>query len=255
MMSASSSSPDVSPMPVGVNRLDGVGDDRGPALAQRAEQVAVGHHAEPLVPRVVARLEVHVDVDVAGSCARAALRTSRLTSSGRRRASWKVADAAEDVGPAHERDRRAASAACAAGVANGSRAGRETTYVGDRCSIVTWPAVVGQRRHQRDRRGAAADDHDLLAGVVEVLGPVLGVDDRALEVVGARELRARRARRSRSSRRRPTGSSPSSWSACRRVVDLDGPAARPRSPSSRGGPCAGSGSARRRRTPRRPSRR
>ena len=54
MMSASSSSPDFSRMPVSVKRLDVVGDDRGAALADRAEQVAVGHEAQPLVPGIVA---------------------------------------------------------------------------------------------------------------------------------------------------------------------------------------------------------
>ena len=46
-------------------RLDLVGDDRGAPAADRLEQVAVGHQAHALVPRVVARAEVGVDV-VAG---------------------------------------------------------------------------------------------------------------------------------------------------------------------------------------------
>ena len=37
----------------------------------------------------------------------------------------------------------------------------------------------GQRRHQRDRRRAAADHDDALARVVKVLGPELRVDDGA----------------------------------------------------------------------------
>ena len=96
-------------------------------------------------------------------------------------------------------------------------------YVGERCSIVTCPAVGGHRRHQRHRGRAAADDDDLLARVVEVLGPVLRVHDRALEAVGARELRRVRlvvvvvAGAAPQEARRERG---------RRsvVVDLDGPA-------------------------------
>ena len=60
---------------------------------------------------------------------------------------------------------------------------------GVRWSIVTCAAVLGHRRDQRDGGRAAADDHDPLAGVVEVLGPVLRVDDRAGEALAAREVR------------------------------------------------------------------
>ena len=58
-------------------------------------------------------------------------------------------------------------------------------YVGERCSIVTCSARLRHARHERDGGGAAADDHDALAGVVEVVGPVLRVHEAALEVVGA----------------------------------------------------------------------
>ena len=42
-----------------VEALDGVGDDRGAAGADRREQVAVGDQADALVPGLVARREVH----------------------------------------------------------------------------------------------------------------------------------------------------------------------------------------------------
>jgi hypothetical protein len=38
---------------------------------------------------------------------------------------------------------------------------------------------LDQRRDERHRGGAAADDDDALAGNVEVVGPALGVHDRA----------------------------------------------------------------------------
>ncbi|MCG0062327.1 hypothetical protein L0F81_03315 [Streptomyces tricolor] len=46
--------------------VDVVGDDRGPPGRGRLEQIAVGHHAQPLVPGGVARGEVGVDVEVPG---------------------------------------------------------------------------------------------------------------------------------------------------------------------------------------------
>ena len=61
MMSASSCLPDSSWMPRLGEGRDAVGDDRGGAAADRLEQVGVGHRAQPLVPRVVGRVEVLVD--------------------------------------------------------------------------------------------------------------------------------------------------------------------------------------------------
>ena len=49
--------------------------------------------------------------------------------------------------------------------------------------------LAGHRRHQGDRGGAAADDHDALAGVLQVLGPELRVHDLAAEVGDARDGR------------------------------------------------------------------
>ena len=43
--------------------------------------------------------------------------------------------------------------------------------------------------NERDRGGAAADDHDPLVGVVDVLGPLLRVDDWAGEALHALEVR------------------------------------------------------------------
>ena len=42
--------------------VDPVGDHRGTPVADRTEQVTVRHDAQPLVPRVVLRGEVRVDV-------------------------------------------------------------------------------------------------------------------------------------------------------------------------------------------------
>ena len=69
---------------------------------------------------------------------------------------------------------------------SGSIAGRGTTKVGERCSIVTCAACLGQRGHQRHRGRAAADHDDALAGIVEVLGPELRMDEAAAIVLLAR---------------------------------------------------------------------
>src|SRR3954464_1765428 len=72
-------------------------------------------------------------------------------------------------------------------------------YDGERCSIVTCSAgsaIAGTRVPRGGRGhggGAGADDHDLLPGVVEVLGPVLRVDQVAGEVLLAGEVRGEAA--------------------------------------------------------------
>ena len=65
MMSASSSCARPEPEAGLGKGLDVIGDDRGGAVRDGPEQIAVGDEAEPLVPGVVAGGEVGVDV-VAG---------------------------------------------------------------------------------------------------------------------------------------------------------------------------------------------
>ena len=48
-------------MPVGVDVVDVVGHHLGAAVADRVVEVVVEDQAQPLVPRVVPRLEVDVD--------------------------------------------------------------------------------------------------------------------------------------------------------------------------------------------------
>ena len=104
--------------------------------------------------------------------------------------------------------------------------------------------VLGVRRHRRHQchRGrATADDDDLLACVVEVLGPVLGVHDLSREVVLAREGRARTRPRSRSSRCSRAGTRPRSRCGPSGVSTLRPSSGRSRCPSRRGPPCGRSG--------------
>ncbi|MNO93284.1 hypothetical protein D3C76_848810 [compost metagenome] len=43
--------------------------------------------------------------------------------------------------------------------------------------------LVGHRRNQRGSGGPAANDHDILVAIVQVLGPMLGMDPHTFEVV------------------------------------------------------------------------
>ena len=52
------------------------------AAAQGAEQVAVGDQAQPLVPRVVRRVEVRVDVDAAAAASAVSRRMSLRAAGG-----------------------------------------------------------------------------------------------------------------------------------------------------------------------------
>ena len=47
---------------------------------------------------------------------------------------------------------------------------------------------LGHRRHQSHRGRAGADDDDLLAGIIDIFLPELGMDDGAGEILHAREV-------------------------------------------------------------------
>ena len=61
--------------------------------------------------------------------------------------------------------------------------GRRTLQLSDLGSLLR------QRRRQRHRGCAGADDDDVLAGIIKVFGPELRMDQLALVVVIARPLR------------------------------------------------------------------
>ena len=84
--------------------LDAVGDDLGAAVGERLEEVGVGDQAEPLVPGVVARLEVGVDVVAGAAAPRSTPRRSSFLHQLRPAAAEPVDDALQDdVLPAHDR--------------------------------------------------------------------------------------------------------------------------------------------------------
>ena len=73
-------------------RLDLVGDDRRAAARDRLEQVAVGHEAQALVPRVVARREVRVDVVARRAAAARDARADQPLHAARGRAAAELED-------------------------------------------------------------------------------------------------------------------------------------------------------------------
>ena len=169
-------------MPVSVKVVDVVGDapTRGPSR-DRLEQVAVGHEAEALVPRVVARLEVRVDVVAGRELRSTPLRMQRLdAAAGARRLSWKTS-VVDQRRSSSARSRYASSRGSTrrSRSASGSLAGQRDDVARRALQHRHVRGRLRHRRDERDRRGAAADHDDALARVVEVLGPVLRVHDRA----------------------------------------------------------------------------
>ena len=175
-------------MPVSVSVSMTIGDDRDATVADRLEQVAVGHDAQALVPRVVARREMGVDVEVRRELALELLAEQPLHSGGPAATEAVDAQGEQHVLPAGDAVsqlvRQDAFEQPGQRVARGQRddvAGRalEHRHVG---------GAFGERRDQRHRGRAAADDDHALAAVVGVLGPELRMHDLAPEAIDAVEL-------------------------------------------------------------------
>ena len=154
------------------------------------EEIAVGRQAQPLIPHVVPRPEVLLDV-VALRQASLGHRHQRLAHVGGAFPRQLVLEGAERDGFPAIRDVRQAVRQQPVGafgkrVDPGQRpdVGGRTLQHRDMAG-----ARVHQGRDQGDRGGTGADDDDLLAHVVEVLRPVLRMDDLALEVLGAGKRR------------------------------------------------------------------
>ncbi len=171
-----------------VDMIDVAGDDLSAAVADRGEQVGVGVQAYPLVPRVIARMEVDIDRVAGGQVGDCLAADHPL---GDR---WQLSAQEPDV-PLHDRvldPRELVRSLLRQHFPGGfcyptdprTRAdvGRRALQHGD------FAGGAGQCRHEGDRGGAAADHHDVLAGVVEGFGPRLRVHERALELLDARKF-------------------------------------------------------------------
>jgi hypothetical protein len=154
--------------------LDRVGGHRRLALPVRGEQVAVRQHGDPLLPGPIPRVEVLVDVVARGQLRAHSLDEQRPQLLGGLEGHPGELVELGDVRPAEdlvgpllgdvERPQRVRQLV-------GARAGEE-----ERRRPLQHRHVGGvgrDRRDERGRRGARADDHHALAGEVEVLGPGL----------------------------------------------------------------------------------
>ena len=158
------------------------------AVSDGLEEVAVGDGTKTLVPGVVARSEVGVDVVPGGQLALETLAQESLHL-------LRVAPAQRIEGLGHQGvgPLAAVPAYCLGSTWRKSLAiGSALRQGGDVGRRALQHRDVGRRAgqggHQGHRGGAAADDHDPLADVVEVLGPVLGVNEGAGEVAHAGEV-------------------------------------------------------------------
>ena len=194
MRSASSSSPERSRMPRLRERLDVVGHDRRAALADAPRtdrRPARDRRADPTACSV--GVKCVVDVEPARAACATCPTSSFFARLGiRAGSSCRTRHADEHVLPARRsRTPTRSEHALAQPVRDRDRrSGAETTYVGERCSIVTCAARLGELGHERHRRRAAADDDDALARVVDVVGPLLRMDDAAAEALASRRTPA-----------------------------------------------------------------
>src|SRR5262249_13696788 len=152
------------------------------------EQVAVRHETEALFPGIVPRCEVRLDVVVRAELLAHHVEQLLLHLLGMRARPPVQELLQRDVLPARDRIRPAFGQDGAqavrddVGVGTGRDVGRRSLQhddVGD---------VLRHGWDQRHRRGPGADHDHLLAGVVEVLRPLLGMEDLAREALAALEL-------------------------------------------------------------------
>lgn len=170
--------------------LDLVGHHGRLARTEAFEQVTVGHRAQPLVPRVVWRVEVHVD----GVPLRQvpAHEPHEKLSGQLRKALAKAPEPQSDPGVLVAGQRVGGLGRQyllqEAGDGVGSRlvddVRRRALQHGDVRHL------IGHRRDERHCRGAAADHDDALAAVVQILRPMLRMHDPPLETFRAFEARA-----------------------------------------------------------------
>ena len=198
--SASSSAPDASFRPVSVKvSIWSVAIEALPS-AERLEEVPVGHQAHALVPRVVAGLEVGVDVIAGRELPLDGLADQRLHEARPAPAELEDQHRDQHVLPAHDRVGGLGRQQAADEVGDRVLRGQRDDVAGRALEHRHVLRGLRHRRDERDRGRAAADHHHALAGVVDVVGPALRVHDLGPGSARCRGSPACRARRSGSSR-------------------------------------------------------
>jgi len=165
--------------------IDLVGDDGGASGADGLEKIGIGNQTQALVPGLVARVEVFLDLVALRKilCRSPAKQTTG--HAGRMPAELVDSQTHQDVLPAHNAMRGARgqqtvqqSGDCIVGGQAQEVRGRALQHGDVRRS-------ASHGGNQRDRGGSAADDHNFLAGVVQIFRPMLRMNDLATETIGA----------------------------------------------------------------------
>ena len=170
-------------------RLDVVRYDGRVARAEHLEQVAVRSEAEPLIPRVVARVEVGVDVDIRTGlrfrlCHHCSLEQVRLATGELviDHAPKHVLPPRDPVGQALGQKRAQAQRETVFGGLRGNVRRRALEHRDVLCRL-------GERRHEGDGCGSTPDHHHSLPADLEVGRPELRVDHATLELIRSRPCR------------------------------------------------------------------
>ena len=179
---------------LGRETLDRIGDDFGIATADGVEQIGIGHQADALVPRIVGRLEIALNGVAVGKLCAHAIEDGGLDLRGLAPRITIGRDAKPDALPlgdaVGERLRQMFVRPAGDGILRRAcdDIGRRTLQHGDLlCGL-------RHRGHQRHRRRAAADHDHALARIIQIVRPLLRVDDLPPESLRAFEMRRMAAR-------------------------------------------------------------
>src|SRR3954454_13598796 len=169
--------------------VDLVGDDGGALVADRLEQVAIGHQAQPLLPWIVARRKVLADVVFRPQRHLDATEDQFLGAVGLAAAELKEIHAEQHIAPADHVIGELRGQIAAQLV--GERILRRPRHHVSRRALQHGDVRggLGHFRHQRHRGRARPDHHHALARIVEGLRPFLRMHDLAGKVGRARKLR------------------------------------------------------------------
>ena len=167
--------------------LDGVGHDRGAALADLAEQVAVWHQADALVPRLVTRREMGVDVIAGRKLLGRHADHPGLDLLGFAARKLEEEHPQQHVLPARGRIGQPFRQHPAQLVSDRILAGTRDDIRGRPLQHRHVGRGLRHGRYQRDGRSAASDYHHAFAGIVDRRVPELWMHHAATEVLLARK--------------------------------------------------------------------
>ena len=179
---------------LGRETLDRIGDDIRIAAADRVEQIGIGYEADTLIPRIVGRFEIALHGVTFGKLFAHAIEDGCLDLGGLAPSISVCRDAEPDALPLGYAVREPLGQVFVRPAGNrilrraGDDIGRRALEHGN---LLRRPR---HRGHQRNRRRAAADHDHALVGVIQIIGPLLRMDDLPPESLRAFEMRRMAAR-------------------------------------------------------------